>query len=305
MAQDRYQLDKTWHPSWPLSIDIEGVTAVATVPKGPSGVEEIHIAKNYGSPSVLVFDTKGKFLRSWGANGIDKAHGMKAQNVGPETFLWLTDVGDQKNGHTVKKYSVNGTLLLTLGTPGKAGTGKDPIQFGNVADIAFDHHGNMFVSDGDGGVNNRVVKFNSDLKVDYIIEHDFLHPHSIAYDQWDRVWVADRENNRTQVFNGLDGKFLGSWNCTQKATGDGRPWGLRILEKTLFIADGTNGNLLLLELTGPAFDSTCHQIQAISVNITKFGIPHEMSIDPHTRNLYLAEVNAVKKPTGCQRFVPV
>lgn len=303
-AKPHYKLDPSWSPNWPSSIDLNGVTAVATVLQGPSGGKEIHIAQ-HGTPSVLVFDSKGVFLRSWGAKGIDKAHGLKAQHKDGETFLWLTDMGiaDGKYGHTISKYSVNGTLLLTLGTPGEEGTGKNPIQFGNVADIAFDNHGNMFVSDGDGGVNNRVVKFNSNLKIEFIIEHDFLHPHSVTYDKLDRVWVADREHNQTQVFNGLTGKYLGSWKCTQEAT-SGRPWGLRILGTTLFVVDGTNGALVLLELPGQPFDNTCNQYQVIPINQTQFGNPHEMSIDPTTGAAYVADVDDPKKPTGCLRFIP-
>jgi len=47
-------------------------------------------------------------------------------------------------------------------------------------------------------------------------------PHGVAIDACDRVWVADRMNNRTQVFT-LSGKWLASWTCMAEP-----PYGLRM-----------------------------------------------------------------------------
>jgi len=303
-----YQLDPSFSPEWPPEIEVNGVTAVATV-ETEAFQWEVHIA-HHGSPAVMVFDMSGGFIRSWGDSGINKAHGLSAQYYAPHGiyYLWLTDMGteDGKYGHTIHKYTTAGKLVATLGTPGIAGNGTDPIQFGNVADVAFDNDGGIYVADGDGGVNNRVVKFTQDLKVDFIINHNFFHPHSIALDYWNRIWVADRENNQTQVFD-PSGDYLGSWNCTQQATG-GRPWGLRIFKSLKFsyivIIDGTEGAAVVLSLSGPTFSNKCNQLQVIPINRTTYGNPHEMAMDTNFGMLYVAEVNDQHQPTGCQRYKP-
>ena len=48
------------------------------------------------------------------------------------------------------------------------GTGLNPtLQFGNVADVAIDDIGNTYITDGDGGVNNRFVKLNQTFGLYY------------------------------------------------------------------------------------------------------------------------------------------
>ncbi len=44
----------------------------------------------------------------------------------------MTDVVE----HTVKKFTPSGVLVSRLGTPDVAGSSIDPVQFGNVADVA-------------------------------------------------------------------------------------------------------------------------------------------------------------------------
>ena len=46
----------------------------------------------------------------------------------------------------------SGTVLDEFGTSGIAGQGVRPkLQFGNVADVAIDDIGNIYITDGDGG----------------------------------------------------------------------------------------------------------------------------------------------------------
>lgn len=45
-----------------------------------------------------------------------------------------------------------------MGVAGKSGTSLHPLMFGDVADIAINDEGVLYIADGDGGVNNRVVK---------------------------------------------------------------------------------------------------------------------------------------------------
>ena len=60
----------------------------------------------------------------------------------------------------VKKYNSLGDLVQVLGTPGKKGTGLNPLQFDNPAELYVDDTGEMYIVDGDGGLNNRLVKLS-------------------------------------------------------------------------------------------------------------------------------------------------
>jgi sugar lactone lactonase YvrE len=70
------------------------------------------------------------------------------------------------------------------------------------------------MSDGYG--NARVHKFSADLKLDQILGRagqrpgQFNLPHGLWIDRRGRLLVADRENDRVQVFD-QDGKLLTIW----------------------------------------------------------------------------------------------
>jgi DNA-binding beta-propeller fold protein YncE len=177
------------------------VSAVATDSSG-----EVYVfQRGPKADPIVVFDRKGKYLRSWGKGMFGNPHGLridKANNV------WVTDNGD----HQVMKFTRDGKLLLTLGVKGKAAT--DDKTFNRPTDIAFAQNGDVYISDGYG--NSRVVKINKDGK--FLLTWgkrgtgpgEFNIPHSVAVDSKGTVYVSDRENNRIQIFD-ADGKFLRQW----------------------------------------------------------------------------------------------
>jgi DNA-binding beta-propeller fold protein YncE len=177
------------------------VSAVATDSRGK--VYVFH--RGQKADPVIVFDPKGKYLRSWGRGLFGNPHGLR---VDREDNVWVTDNGD----HQVMKFDRKGRLLLTLGSKGKPGT--DEKTFNRPTDIAFAPSGEFYVSDGYG--NSRVVKFSREAK--YLLAWgkrgtgpgEFNTPHSIAVDSKGDVYVSDRENNRIQVFD-PSGKFLRQW----------------------------------------------------------------------------------------------
>ena len=159
-----------------------------------------------GTPPVQVYDASGKFLRSWGEKLFKIAHSIK---IDPEGNLWLGDIGL----HTMQKFSPDGKLLLTLGTPGVPG--RDPAHFNMPTDAVVSPAGDIFVTDG--YVNARVVHFDKTGK--FVKEWgelgskpgQFSVPHSICLDSKGRLYVADRNNVRIQVFD-QQGKLLDVWN---------------------------------------------------------------------------------------------
>jgi DNA-binding beta-propeller fold protein YncE len=153
----------------------------------------------------VVFDAKGRYVRSWGRGLFGNEHAIRVDRDGN---VWVTDNGD----HQVIKFNPKGERLLTLGVKGKAG--EDSGTFNKPTDLAWAPDGSFYVSDGYG--NSRVVKFTKDGR--YVSawgskgsgQGQFNLPHSVAVDAKGQVYVADRENNRIQIFDG-NGKFLKQW----------------------------------------------------------------------------------------------
>src|SRR5579872_447750 len=177
------------------------VSAVATDSRG-----EVYVfQRGKKADPLIVFDSKGRYLRSWGKGMFGNPHGLRVDRSGN---VWVTDNGD----HQVMKFTRDGKLLMTLGIKGKAGT--DAKTFNRPTDIAFTPSGDFYVSDGYG--NSRVVKFNKDGK--FLLTWgkrgtgpgEFNIPHSVAVDSKGRVYVSDRENNRIQIFD-PNGHFIKQW----------------------------------------------------------------------------------------------
>lgn len=163
---------------------------------------------------VWKFDKSGKFMGEWGEGALAKeGHSIRVDRFG---FIWITDTG----AHQVKKYSPEGTLLLTLGKYGVPGDGPDTFNMPTDTTVTMD--GNLFVTDGYG--NQRVVKFDKNGKfvktwgTKGTEPGQFRLPHSIIQDKRGRLIVGDRcglgsskcTGTRIQIFD-TDGKFLEQW----------------------------------------------------------------------------------------------
>jgi hypothetical protein len=202
-----YSIDPKWPQKTP-GIDWRQVPGVAV---GPD--DNVWIFTRAEIP-VQLYSPAGKLIRSWGKGLVKTAHQIR---LDPQGHVWIADSGL----HTVRKFSPEGELLLTLGTPGSEG--EDASHFSQPTDIAFSKNGDLFVADGYG--NSRIVHFDSSGR--------FLHawgtpghgpselslPHALAIDSHDRLYVADRNNARIQVFSG-SGELLDSWTDLVV------PWGL-------------------------------------------------------------------------------
>jgi DNA-binding beta-propeller fold protein YncE len=178
---------------------------VSSVATNPAGTEVYVFHRGKKADPLIVFDAKGKYLRSWGKGMFGNPHGLRVDRDGN---VFVTDNGD----HQVMKFTSDGRLLFTLGIKGKAAT--DNKTFNRPTDIAFGKNGDFYVSDGYG--NSRVVKFSKEGK--YLLDWgkrgtgpgEFNTPHSVAVDTKGTVYVSDRENNRIQLFD-PNGKFLRQW----------------------------------------------------------------------------------------------
>ena len=197
-ATERYEPVIGW-PAVPHGLWFREATSVGV---GPD--DRVYVF-NRGQWPVMVFDTSGRFLDTWGAGEFVRPHGIAFD---PQGNLYLTDVGL----HTVQKRTPDGTLLMEIGDPRQPAPPHSGIPFNQPTQAAIHpESGEIFVSDGYG--NSAVHRFSADgtLIASWGEPGDgpgqFSLPHAICFVGDDRVLVADRENFRLQLFT-LEGEFV-------------------------------------------------------------------------------------------------
>jgi 6-bladed beta-propeller len=151
---------------------------------------------------VLVLDSEGKVLRSWGRGEFNIPHSIR---IDPSGNVWTVDAGSS----VIIKYSPLGEKLMTI-TVGERPDNGSP--FDGTTDIAFGPNGRLYITDGYG--NARILEYTPDGKrvkqwgKPGTGPGEFSLPHAIQIDEKGTVYVADRENGRIEKFD-LDGNFLG------------------------------------------------------------------------------------------------
>jgi DNA-binding beta-propeller fold protein YncE len=187
------------------------------------------INRGEANPPILEFDPSGRLLRSFGVGLFAYPHGFTVDDDGN---LWATDVNDKETvlgmsakntdgvvmGEEVLKLSADGHVLMVLGRPGVAGNGED--AFDRPTGVAIAPNGDIFVSDGHNPNRfgtARIVKFSREGRFIKSWGHkgavpgDFDEPHDIFLGgSQNRIYVADRRNNRIQVFD-QEGNFVAAW----------------------------------------------------------------------------------------------
>ena len=201
-----------------------------------------------GEQAFFEFGADGKYIQSFGDKIFTRSHGLRIDRQGN---LWATDVG----GHIVVKMTRDGKTLLTIGTKGEAGdwneaTGSHKLNQPN--DIAIAENGDIFVAQGHtpGSMGDpRVLKFDKDGK--FIKSWggkgsgpgQFQVAHGVAIDPKGLLWVADRENQRIQVFD-QNGTFV------RETKYKGLPCSFDIGRQFVYMVNGFAGQVLRLDLNG-------------------------------------------------------
>lgn len=168
-----------------------------------------------GCPGIAKFAPDGTFLGYYG-KGIQKGrpHGIY---IDKEDHIWLTD----DTCHVVYKFDQEDQVMLTLGMWGLGSdTGVDTTidshlryltirrmagPFNMPTGITEGAEGDIYISDGYG--NAAVHRF--DHQGELISswggpgngEGEFNIPHGVCADRMGRVWTADRDNDRVQIFD--------------------------------------------------------------------------------------------------------
>ncbi len=172
----------------------------------------------------LVYEPDGTFVTSFGEDLLtEQPHAL---TIDADDFLYIVDGGD----HTVKKFSPEGEVLLTLGTPGVPsdtgydGTAESIVRagppFNRPTKAAIGPNGDIYVSDGYG--NARIHRFSAQggLIASWGEPGSGPGQFNLPHGVWiadHRVFVADRENDRVQVFT-LSGELLAVWDHIQRPT---------------------------------------------------------------------------------------
>jgi len=248
---------RTWGSTSAVDVDLDG--------------KSIWVAERCGantcvnSPNVdvvLKFDESGKLVKSFGAGLMVFPHGI---HVDREGNIWVTDGQDNLPraargaaaattpatapakviGHQVFKFSPDGKILMTLGKPGgnQPGTSADPASFYQPNDVLVAPNGDIFVSEGHGGANSRLIKIDKTGKFIKEIGRkgsgrgEFDQPHALVMDSRGRLFVGDRGNNRIVIMD-QEGNVLEEWLQFS------RPSGIFIdKQENIYVADSESGSV--------------------------------------------------------------
>ncbi len=274
------------------------------------------------APSVIEFDQEGNVIQAWGnpdttRRWITVEHGIF---VDQEENVW---VGGSFGDHVVLKFSNSGEMLLQIGKYGHTNGSNDTELLGAPAEMAVDLEVNeVYVADG--YLNRRVIVFDAtsgsykrhwgaygdapnDEKLPDYNPNDqplksFRSPvHSVKLSKDNLVYLADRVNNRIQVFK-KDGSFVKEAFVAKKTLGSGAVWDIELSsdpnQTYMYIADGMNMKVRILNRANLEVIGTFGHGGR---NAGQFGWVHNVAMDSKG-NLYTAEVEPGKR---IQKFRPV
>ena len=255
---------RVWGSTSAVDIDRDGTSIWVAERCGANSCWDQAAGKASPFDTVLKFDAKGALVKSFGAGLMVFPHGI---HVDADGNIWVTDGQDNLPrrgrgaaatdplpappatiiGHQIIKFSPEGKVLLTLGKAGgnQPGQPVDPASFYQPNDVITNSKGEIFVCEGHSDTAAaRVVKFDKTGK--FIKEvgkrgsaaGEFIQPHAFAWDSKGRLFVADRSNNRIQIFDQDLNLLEVGWQQYSRISG---LW----IDKddTLFAADSESGSV--------------------------------------------------------------
>jgi DNA-binding beta-propeller fold protein YncE len=207
---------------------------------------------NRGNHPVLEFNADGSFVTSFGEGSplFTTPHSIRFDK---QDNLWYVNSA----ANMVVKFNAKRRVEQALGrreepwvylTHGIERAIPPPANFYQPTDTVVGPDGSTYVTDGYG--NSRVAKFTFEGNlVKYWGDRgtktgQFNTPHNIVMDANSTLYVADRQNNRVQVFD-TDGNFKAEYKL------DGPAWSLCITpgpRQVLFV--GSIGRVYKLDLNG-------------------------------------------------------
>jgi sugar lactone lactonase YvrE len=265
--------------------------------------------------TVFLFDPDGHLVRSFGAGMFGAPHGIHVDSDGN---VWVTDWQDNLPrrargaapdaplpappakvvGHQVIKFSPTGEVLMRLGRAGgdrPAAGDDDPSSFYQPNDVITDAAGNIYVTEGHSSGANAHAKISKFDRTGKFLKAwgsygtapgQFDQPHGLAWDSQGRLFVADRGNNRIQIYD-REGTLLDTgWEQYSRLSGI---W--IDANDMLYGADSESGSV------EPARKDWTRGIRVGSIREGRNGAIHAFIPDPSggTRGTLAAEGVAVDK----------
>jgi 2-keto-4-pentenoate hydratase/2-oxohepta-3-ene-1,7-dioic acid hydratase in catechol pathway/DNA-binding beta-propeller fold protein YncE len=316
--------DHVWIVHRPRSLTAREVGAAQTPPLSRCCIP---------APPVIEFDQEGAVVRAWGGPGNgafwpQSEHGIHVDRSGD---VWIASNG--RSDHVVLKFSPEGRLLLQIGRPGETGGSNDTLRLGQPTGVYVDAATNeVYVADGYR--NRRVIVFDATTgayqrhwgaygrrpvdgdtaappipgtSTPWPINYDttslpqqFNTVHAVRVSSDRLVYVADRINNRIQVFR-TSGEFVREAFVARATRAMGSVWDIAFSPDTaqsyLVVPDGSNMTVWILRRSDLSVVGNLGRGGRMA---GQFGWVHSLAVDSRG-NLYTGEVDTYKR---VQRFVP-
>jgi len=271
----------------------------------------------FPAPPVLQFSAEGKFIQAWGGPGAGfewptSEHGIF---VDDEDNVWLS--GNAREDNQILKFTSSGEFLMQIGRAGK-NTGSDDLEnLGGPAGL-FVHRPTNELFVADGYFNHRVIVFDANSGAykrhwgayGNPPEDDYMFParaellqgppppqfnnpvHAVFVSNDALVYVADRTNNRLQVFD-LDGTFIEEVfiaRNTLQAEGTVHHFALSPdrEQRFLYVVDGSNKAIRVLDRQ--TLEIVSNVGGHAGHNAREFFHVHSAAVDS-AGNLFIGEVN--------------
>jgi len=232
--------------------------------------------------ALLEFDAEGGYLQTHGSGIYSRPHGLR---IDADDNIWTTDVG----AHIVVKMNPRGRILMVIGVKDLAGEwhqARHLRAFNEPNDIAFGRSGTVYVSQGHGKGESRLLMF--DANGEFIktwggegsAAGQFNVPHSIVVNGDGLLYVADRSNQRIQVFD-AEGNYL------RESSHPGTPCGLCMCRdrRHLMLAHGHMGRIMKLDPHGKVLGSTGAQGKGPN----RYGEAHYLDVSLDESEIFVAD----------------
>jgi DNA-binding beta-propeller fold protein YncE len=307
--------DHVWivHDPSGITADIRG--AAATPPQAECCVP---------APQVLEFDAAGTYIKGWNLTGegyepLQQVHGILVDH---RDNVWISS--ERQGDNHLLKFDRAGKFLLQIGRKGQSQGSNDTANVNRAADMfVWPKTNELFVADGYG--NRRVIVFDADTgaykrhwgafgsRPDDTVKlaragtgpspAQFNLVHDVVVSNDGSVYVADRNNNRIQVFT-PEGSFVKeAFVARATSTTNGTVYSFAFSadpeQRFLYVADAGNGRIRILNR------STLEVVGSIGRwgrQAGQFMVPHSIGTDSRG-NLYVAEIREgrVQKFTATRR----
>ena len=180
---------------------------------------------------LLHYDASGKLIGHMGADLFAFPHGIhvdqRGQHLGHRSAAARRPRRGRRRGAAGHRSSAPTVeILLQIGTRKVSGNG--PNEFSSPSDVVIGRNGDIFVADGHGeGTNERIMKFDRRREIRHAVGQagngpcgagEFSSLHALAIDSEGRLFIADRDNNRIQIYD-QDGNYLDCWYQFSRPSG--------------------------------------------------------------------------------------